>query len=176
MKKPWEKYPHIWKTESAFMSYIRGGIRKSIWSRYPVKVEFIKKNRKRIPNPNPNGRVKEVWGATCYLTGETLPLVSMEVDHVKGHFSLRNMDDLQSFMEGLLYLDEDDLRFVSKEAHKIKSYAERMGITFEEARIEKEVIAICKGDEKKWLLDRGIKPESNATKRKKQVKEVLESE
>lgn len=139
-KYPWQKYPEIWKTESAFMSYVRGGIRRGLWNRYPVKLEFIKNNREKIPNPNPNGRVKEVWGGTCYLTGEKLPLKDLEVDHKKGNLSLKSADDLQSFVEGLLYLEESDLAFVSKEAHRIKSYAERMGITFDEAVIKKDII------------------------------------
>ena len=25
-KKLWERYPHIWATESAYMSWLRGGI------------------------------------------------------------------------------------------------------------------------------------------------------
>ena len=54
-KKLWELYPEIWKTESEFMSWIRGGIRR-IWSKHPVKLEFIKQNRVKIPNPKPNAR------------------------------------------------------------------------------------------------------------------------
>lgn len=61
------KYPHIWKTESSLMSYIRGGIRRNLWNRSPIKIEFIKNNRIRIPNPNPRGKVKEVWGAYVAL-------------------------------------------------------------------------------------------------------------
>ena len=57
-----EKYPHIWKSKSAFMSYLRGGIRRSCWMKHPVKLEFIKNNRQRIPNPNTKGKAAEVWG------------------------------------------------------------------------------------------------------------------
>ena len=40
---------HVWKTESAFMSWLRGGIRR-MWSKHPVRIEFMKQNRTRIPN------------------------------------------------------------------------------------------------------------------------------
>jgi hypothetical protein len=168
-KLPWEKHPEIWKTEAAFMSYIRGGIRKAIWSRYPVKLQFIKNNRERIPNPNPRGKVKEVWGGRCYITGKLFAQKDLEVDHVKGHFSLRTMNDLQSFMEGLLYLEESDLKFVSKEAHKNKSYAERMGITYEEAAAEKKAISLCKLPmvEQKQILTKHNLPCDNAADRRK---------
>ena len=39
-----------------------------------------------------------------------------------------------------------------KEAHKIKSYAEKQGISFEEAKIEKEVIEIIKQKKDKVYL------------------------
>jgi hypothetical protein len=67
-KKLWELYPHIWSSESAYMSWLRGGLRRYLWSKNPVKLEFIKQNRIKIPNPNPKGKVKEVWGGVCAFT------------------------------------------------------------------------------------------------------------
>lgn len=149
--KLWELYPNIWKTESAFMSWLRGGIRRSLWNRHPVKLEFIKQNRIKIDNPNPKGKVKEVWGGVCALTGETHVIGNLEVDHIKGNHSLRCVGDIQAFVEGISIITLNDLQFVSKEAHKIKSYAEKQGISFEEAKLKKKVINICK--DKKLLLD-----------------------
>ena len=93
--KLWELYPHIWATESAYMSWLRGGIRRYLWSKNPVKLEFIKQNRVKIPNPNPRGKVKEVWGGVCALTGKTYPIGDMEVDHKEGNHSLKTLDDLE---------------------------------------------------------------------------------
>ena len=42
----------------------------------------------------------------------------------------------------------DDLQLVSKDAHKIKSYAEKHNMTFNEARVHKEVIELCKDKQK----------------------------
>lgn len=151
LDKVLKQYPHIWKTESAFMSWIRGGVRRSLWNRHPVKLEFIKNNRIKIPNPNPRGKVKEVWGGVCALTGETHILSNLEVDHIKGQHSLKSIDDIQSFIEGIVLVTQDDLQFVSKEAHKIKSYAEKHNMSFEQAKKQKEYINICKS--KELLLD-----------------------
>ena len=142
---------HVWKTESAFMSWIRGGIRRSLWNRHPVKLEFIKNNRMRIPNPNPRGKVAEVWGGVCALTGETHVIANLEVDHKTGNHSLRCIDDVNSFVAGIVLITESDLQFVSKEAHKIKSYSEKYNITFNQAKVEKTIIQLRK---EKKVVDR----------------------
>lgn len=138
--KPWQSHPTIWKTEAAFLTWLRGGIRRSLWARHPIKLEFLKKHRKRIPNPNPRGKVAFVWGATCALTGRDYPLKDIEVDHIVGEHSLSSLDRLQSFIEGIVLVGEDDLQLVSKEAHKIKSYADKHKITFKEASAVKKAI------------------------------------
>lgn len=142
--KPWETHPHIWSTVAKFMSFVRGGIRKSLWQRHPVKLEFIKNNRKRIPNPNPNGKVPTVWGGECYLCGNDFAQKDLQVDHLKGNHSLKSMDDLQSFVEAMLFVEEEDLALVCVSCHKIKSYAERTGITFNEAKVQKIIIEMMK--------------------------------
>ena len=167
--KLWELYPTIWKTESAFMSWLRGGIRR-MWSKHPVRIEFMKQNRIRIPNPNKNGKAKEVWGGVCALTGEITPQTSLEVDHKKGNHSLRSIGDIQSFIESILLVTFDDLQLVSKDAHKIKSYAEKQGISFEEAKIEKEVIEIIKQKkDKEYCIEHNLVVESTQALRRKAI-------
>lgn len=176
-KKLWEIYPHIWATESAYMSWLRGGIRRYLWSKNPVKLEFIKQNRVKIPNPNPKGKVKEVWGGVCALTGNTYPIGDMEVDHKEGNHSLKTLDDLVPFVKGIVMITLDDLQLVSKEAHKIKSYAEKQGISFEEAKAEKTAIELIKkGVDKQFLIDHNVKAEnigSTQAVRRKQIVEIL---
>ena len=170
LQKALEQYLHIWKTESAFMSWIRGGIRRSLWNRHPVKLEFIKNNRMRIPNPNPRGKVAEVWGGVCALTGETHVIANLEVDHKTGNHSLRCIDDVNSFVAGIVLITESDLQFVSKEAHKIKSYSEKQGISFEEAKIEKEVIEIVKQKkDKAYCIEHNLVVESTQALRRKTI-------
>ena len=176
-KKLWEIYPHIWKTESAFMSWIRGGIRRSLWNRHPVKLEFIKQNRIKIKNPNPKGKVDKVWGGVCALTGETHVIANLEVDHQQGNHSLQTLKDVEQFISGIVNITLEDLQFVSKEAHKIKSYAEKQGISFEEAKAEKTAIELIKkGIDKQFLIDHNVKAEdvgSTQAVRRKQIVEIL---
>lgn len=170
-KKLWELYPEIWKTESAFMSWLRGGIRR-IWSKHPVKLEFIKQNRVKIPNPKPNARAKEVWGGKCALTGEYFVLNELECDHKEGNVSLKSVDDIQTFVEGILIVSLEDLQLVSKEAHKIKSYAEKQGISFEEAKIEKEVIELIKQKkDKEYCIENNLPVQSTQSARRKAIVE-----
>lgn len=171
-KKLWEIYPHIWSSESAYMSWLRGGLRRYLWAKNPVKLEFIKQNRIKIPNPNPKGKVKEVWGGVCALTGETHVIGDMEVDHISGNHSLKTLDDLVPFVKGIVMITLEDLQLVSKEAHKIKSYAEKQGISFEEAEAEKFALQLIKEKkDKEYCLLHSLPVESTQAKRRKTVVE-----
>jgi 5-methylcytosine-specific restriction endonuclease McrA len=171
----WDKYPEIWKTQASFFSWMRGGIRRSLWSKHPVKLEFLKKNRIKIPNPNPRGKVKTVWGGECVLCLKTLPLNQIEVDHKKGNLSLNCVSDIQSFIEGIVLITEDDLQLCCKACHKAKSYSEKQGMSFKEALIEKQIIQIIKDKkDKEWLIAEGVLPESNAKKRRAQIRKIME--
>ena len=42
------EHSDVWKTKAAYFSWLRGGIRRAIWQHHPVKLAFIKANRKEI--------------------------------------------------------------------------------------------------------------------------------
>jgi len=154
----WIDYPSVWKTKGAFFSWLRGQLRRAIWERYPPKLQY-KNKACTSPPKGYTGRAKS--GTTCALTGEWWPKSKLEVDHIEGHASLRDWDDLVPFILHLL-CDESNMQLVGKEAHKIKSYAERKGITFEEAQLEKEVIKKAKqtvNQQKKELRSYGYTEE-----------------
>lgn len=179
--EPWVEHSNIWKTESAFMSWVRGGIRGGLWKRHPVKLEFIKRNKEMLVNTNPRSmkRFPFVAGGRCALCNEMHSMSEIEVDHKTGNSSLRSMNDVRSFIESMILVSFDDLQLVCKPCHKIKTLAERMGVTLEEAKVEKQVIAICKGSVSSvqaFLLERGITPASNGEKRRNQVREALQEE
>lgn len=177
IQKMLDNYPNVWKSKAAVMSWLRGGIRRALWKNSPAKLEFIKRNRIRIPNPNPNGRVAEVWGGICYITKKALPLSDLEVDHLEGNHSLKNLSDIQSFVESISLVTPDELGFISKEAHKIKTQAERKGISFNQALLDKNASDIIRTKrDKEWLSERGVAPASNAKGRKLQIIEVLSKE
>jgi hypothetical protein len=98
----------------------------------------------------------------------------LEVDHCHGHMSLLCWEDVIPFIMHLIP-EEGTLQLVSKEAHKVKSYSERMGISFEEALWTKTAIELIKKkQDKKWLEERNIVPASSQQKRRAQIIEYLE--
>lgn len=167
---PWEEAPHIWATKAAFFSYLRGALRQAIWNRWPLKIEF----KNSVCNPPPDdykGRAKT--GTYCALSGEWIGKSAAEIDHIFGNVSLQDWEDLLPFIQHMC-ASKDNMQYVSKEAHKVKSYAERKGVSFEEAMVEKTAIAICKSKkDKEWLEDRGIRPDRNALKRRGQIIKAL---
>ena len=148
---PWETHPHIWKTKPSFMAWLRGSLRKSVWDMYPVKLQY-KNDNVKPPPLDYKGKAKS--GAYCAISGEWLNKSKLQVDHIKGNISLKEWDDIMPFLEHLL-LCHDNLQLVTPTAHKIKSYAEQNGLTYEEAEIEKVYIIpfkkLCAVDQKHIL-------------------------
>lgn len=137
-KEIWEQYPEIWKTKSEFFTWLRGALRREVWSKYPPKLAFKNKNCTKPPEEY-KGKAKS--GAYCALSNKWVNKSNLEVDHIKGNVSLRSWEDLLPFVRHLC-ASEDNMQLVSKEAHKIKSYAEKNNITFEQAELEKYLIQI----------------------------------
>ena len=132
------------------MSYLRGGLRRSCWMKHPVKLEFIKNNRERIPNPNPRGKVPEVWGGRCNVCKDLFVQSKLAVDHVREFSaSLKDIKDIQTFVELISIVTEDDLQFVCKDCHDNISYSQKQGCSFQEAVVRKKHILI--GKEKRIL-------------------------
>ena len=172
----WQWNGSPWKSRSAYFGYIRGGIRRGLWNRHPCKIQFLEDHRVRIKNPNPKNakRFPEVWGAECNVCHQIFAIKEIEVDHVNGNHSLQKFEDISKFIEAIVSVVPSDLQLICKPCHKIKNHAEKEGLSLEESRIEKDVILIMKEKrDKEWLIDRGIKPESNAPKRRKQIKEYM---
>ncbi|AGR89015.1 hypothetical protein [Pseudomonas phage PH826] len=181
-RRPWEELPEVWKTEASFLSWLRGGIRRAMWMRHPVKLEFIKNNSVEMVNTNPRSmkRFPTVKGAQCSKCGEVKRAADMEVDHRTGEFSLRSIEDLQRFIEGVVLVGMDDLAWLCKPCHEIKTHMERQGFhTWGEAQADKEAIAIGKKGVnvvKAWLKERGVEPGTTAAKRRDQIFAILKEE
>jgi hypothetical protein len=178
---PWVEHSKIWKTESAFMSWVRGGIRSGLWKKHPVKLEFLKQNTELMVNTNTRSmkRFPMVAAARCVICKELHSKSIIEVDHKIGNSSLRSMDDVRSFIESMIMVSFDDLQLVCKSCHKIKTHAEKKGITFKQAKVEKLAIEVCKGSTdavQAFLRERGYTPAGNAAKRRLQVIEALQQE
>jgi hypothetical protein len=174
-KEPWQSFPEIWKDEKAFMTYLRGAFR-SIWSRYPAKLEW--KKRQMIPPPEGyKGRAKSV-GYCAYCNG-MFSASSFEVDHIEQAGSFSNKEEAIEWFWRLLDTN-DNWCLACKPCHKVKSYAEREGLSFDEARLQKEVINILKksvAEVKQFCYDYGYSDShlSNPDKRRKAVEKILRS-
>ena len=104
-------------------------------------------------------------------------LKEINVDHIIPAGQLNQTEDIQGFVERLLYVTEDDLRLVCKGCNSALAYADKHGISFAEALLIKKAIEIQNTkQDKQWLSDRGITPSSNATKRRAQIIECLKEE
>lgn len=162
----------VWKTKAALMSYIRGGVRKSLWNQHPSKVKLIKERRFQIPNPNPRGKKPTVWGGKCEICGELFIEKDLQVDHIRDRgSSLKDIDDIQKFVEDIVIVTMEDLRWVCKGCHYIVSYSQKMNISFEEAKLKKKVINICK--DKQLLLDELMKLNVESIPKTKKGQEEL---
>lgn len=176
-KEPW-KVPDTWKSEAAFWGWVRGGLRK-LWSRHPVKLEYIKQNRKRISNPNPKGRVAEVWGMTCAICQKDMVQSEIEIDHISEHGArLSGLEDVESFVNHLLMIDFNSLRPLCKPCHRVVSHAQKMGVSFEEALAMKMAIEFVKQDKKivvDFCVQRGYNLSSlnTAAKRREAVEQIF---
>jgi hypothetical protein len=168
--KPWEDYPNIWPTKSKFFTWLRGSLRNAVWNKSPIKIIF-KNEACSAPPEDYDGRAKS--GAYCALSGKWEGKSKLEIDHIEGNVSLNDEGDILDFLKHLIP-PPHSLQCVTKEAHKIKSYAEKAGISYEEACIEKQIIQIIKEKkDKQFLEERGIKPAGNQAARRKQLKEEM---
>lgn len=97
-----------------------------------------------------------------------------QVDHVVPAGSLQRKGDIQGFVERLLFITKDDLRLVCKNCNSTLAYAEKQGISFEEAMAVKKAIDIVKQKkDKQFLEERGIIPASTQAKRREQIEQIL---
>jgi 5-methylcytosine-specific restriction endonuclease McrA len=178
--KPWEEYSHIWKTESAYLSFVRGGIRRYLWSKNPIKLEFEKERVIPIKNDNTRSmkRYPTVNGAMCEHCGNLFKAKEMEVDHRTGEHSLRSLEDIPSFVEGIVLVRKEDLAYLCKPCHGIKTHAERYGMTLDDAKADKQAIEMEKKGVKKvvdFIEKSGIMPAKTKPQRREQLFEIYRS-
>lgn len=139
MKEPWELYPDIWKSKATFFAYLRGGLRL-MWSRYPAKLAW-KKGQLFTPPKGYTGRAKKL--GTCHYCKSNFPGSNLEVDHIEQAGQCNSWETASVFMQRLLDVNNNWV-LACKPCHKVKSFAERNGQSFDEALLEKEVIAFMK--------------------------------
>lgn len=174
-KQPWGKGTP-WSSQTAFMTYLRGCLRKA-WSTNPIKLTVLKNSRKQIANPNPRGNKPTVWGCTCSLCNKDYVMKDIQVDHIIPAGSLKEISDIQGFVERLLCVTEEDLRVVCKSCNSILAYADKQKISFEEAVIDKHIILLCKEKkDKAFFEERSLPIPKNQMERRKEMQRILKEE
>ena len=153
----------------------------SAWMTAAHKLVFLED--RVIPDLDPNTRTK--WLIKCNICGGLFKLNEVNVDHIIGEFACTKREEFLDYFLSRMDVGFDDLQILCIDnpkkghtgCHQIKTLQERSGLTWEEAVIEKKVIAICKAKEDKiWLLERGIKPDKNGLERRGQIIKALMEE
>lgn len=142
-KKPWLIPESPWDTEAKFITWVRGVMRKG-WGVHPIKLIYLTSKKHKIKNTNPrsNKAHPEVWAVECEQCHEVVKPSEIEIDHagdVQGKFTC--MDDIQGYAEHLYLVDFDSLEAVCKSCHKVRTLAQKNGTSFEQAVIDKKIIA-----------------------------------
>lgn len=165
-----------WPTESSYFTYIRGCLRRA-WNNNPIKIQLLKEQRKQIPNPNPKGKKSTVWGATCSICKQDFVMKDIQVDHIVPAGKLQKIEDIQGFVERLLCITKDDLRIVCRHCNSVLAYAERQGISLEDAILEKEAIRIVKEKkDKEFFIERELPVPSKVAERRANICRILAEE
>jgi hypothetical protein len=136
MKHPPTSKAH--PTPQTFFAWLRGESRR-IWASYPLRNEF--KASKLIPvqpHHNMSNRVKRV--GQCNQCNNWFAASNLEVDHINAAGGFTNWNEWLIWMTRLL-CDESNLQLLCKPCHKIKSYADRLNCSFDEAATKKKIIA-----------------------------------
>jgi hypothetical protein len=159
-------------TERELVGWIRKKL-DDVWRSCPQKLAFLEKMR--VPDYDPNTRRTSKW--QCNITKEWFNKTDVQVDHIQGEHEFTRLDQLVEFANKRFMVGYNDLQILSIEAHSIKTHAERYGMTYDEAKIDKQAIAIqdTKKD-KEWLTERGITPGKNSKIRKQQLIDRLREE
>lgn len=130
----------IWKTESEALSWLRGQLRR-IWANWPLKNDF-KKSMLEPVQPHHSivsKRVKSV--GQCQKCLNYFAASSLEVDHKEQAGSIGKTPESVGVWLFDLLCSTDNMQLLCKSCHKIKSYADRIGCTFEQAEHKKKIIA-----------------------------------
>lgn len=160
--------------EGTGISMLKSSIRQ-VWMRAPNKLAVLE--QARIPDTDPTTKTK--WLFKCAICGNYFKQADIEIDHKKGNHSFKQIEDFEYYWNNILNVPTSELQVLCKETcHAIKTYMERYGGTWEEAKSMKEVINRLKqpvAKQKEELLAAGYKPAeiSNKDKRRKCYEEIL---
>lgn len=138
------------------------------WNDSIFKQDFLNKQSILVENTNPRSkkRFPKVRRFKCAICGEYFGSNEIELDHLVDENSLKSYDDINTFMLNIVLTSPDKLQVLCKDkkktvkgkkvlvkhgCHSLKTFSSRYGCSFEEARLKKKLINICK--DKQLLID-----------------------
>lgn len=159
--------------EKHVVSVVRSAIRQA-WMKSDVKLAYL--YSKTIPDMDDSTRTK--WLVKCEICEGLFKLSDIEIDHVHvGGSSFTKVEDFPKYFNNILMVNFDGLQVLCKEGcHRTKTLSESLNISFDDAKIEREVIQICKmkaAQVDKWLGDRGVKVAKSPQARRDAVRQCL---
>lgn len=162
--------------EKHVVSVVRSAIRQA-WMKSDVKLAYL--YSKTIPDMDDSTRTK--WLVKCEICEGLFKLSDVEIDHVHvGGSSFTKIEDFPNYFNNILMVNFEGLQVLCKEGcHRTKTLSESLNISFDDAKIEREVIQVCKmkaAQIDKWLSDKGVKVAKNPQARRDAVREILKNE
>lgn len=162
------------KSEAKYVAWLRSALRR-VWTKHPVKLEMLKKNRQRKMN-KVTGRM--VYQYQCCKCNNWHVAKNVEVNHIETVGTL-TLDTLGTHAERLLLVTEDMLELVCKPCHAVITYSERSGMSIEDSELEKKLINFFKKYDAKEQKRRfglaGLVPAKTQALRRDQLREHLRS-
>jgi hypothetical protein len=120
------------------------------------------------------------WKIQCHCCKKWFKIDQVETDHIKGHNKFTVASDFQAYFDNILMVGFDGLQILcAADCHPIKTLSEKLGISFEDASVERDVIAICKlkaAQIDAWLKEHGATCAKNPKARRDAVRECLVKE
>ena len=166
--QPWQCEGVPWKDEKAFLTWLRGSVRR-VWNRSPVKIAYKLSRRYKAPVGR-NG--KDVFVSDCEMCGKQSR--KCDVDHLDGGYGFTDWESFCDWQKRILWVSFDDIRELCEPCHSAVTLSQRLNISVDEARVEQEAILILKEKrDRQWLLEQGLTPKSNQKLRRIQIVEKL---
>lgn len=164
------------------------------WSKSVFKLEFMKQHSQKVKNDNTRSmkRYPYVTKYECNICKRLFSVAEVELDHINDENPMKTLKDSEPFFYEIAFPSYKDLQILCKDkkkkvkgkseiihfgCHGIKTYSSRYKVSLEQAKAEKTSLELIKiKQDKQWLLDHNITPESTQIKRREQiVKCILEN-
>ena len=144
--KPWLYKGSIWKTEASYWSWIRGQIRR-IYSKYPIARNFKNSKCRKATKEDKleyNLHTSTKLIGQCNICKQWFAKSKLQIDHREPSEGCTSYETMHSFLDYNAMVSPEELQLLCHPCHKIKTHADNKGISFEEARKDKEKIKFFK--------------------------------